>query len=285
MKNDPFKEIRRALEMMNRINAPYEQFQKQLKLSDQMYSPHEQFQKQIQKQLDFSNQMYSPFHQIQAQANQISKALKPLLDSFNLPKIALDTGISEVLKNQQYWIESVNKISGFSYPKITEWHDTLSKLAHSSLVTTSMTVPNEIFDSLTELKPHLDFEPPVSEGASDLPSTITVRTSEQEDKKKPTWQELVVLLLAIWQTIAPYHISYLESDQQEVQMIEMKKQTSIQEQQLLIESQRLEVEKQQLELMKEQLVHQKGLEEKYDKLIQQIEPHISENQEVRQAEE
>jgi hypothetical protein len=265
----PFEQIRRVLEMMNRINAPYQHIQRQFDQISRMSQPF----LQIQKQLSQTNQMPSPPHQILLQSNQIASALRPLVANLNQP--GLSSRLSEVIQSQQKWIDQVKLISGFNHPKIPEWHSTLYKLANSSLVNTSVTVPGDIYDSLNELTSQI--EVPKNEGSSDLPGTITVRATEQSGQNKLTWYELLALLIAIWQTIAPYHISYLEGEQQQLIVNEMKKQTSLQEQHLLIDSQRLEVEKQQLELTREQLAQQKELEEKYDQLIRMIESHISES--------
>lgn len=274
MKNDPFEQIRRVQAMMNKIHSPFHEIQKQILWANQISSP----VLAIQKQIAMSNQINSTFQHIYSQANQITEALRPLVD-FRLKQSVLTSGVSEVIKNQQHWINYVNQVSGFSYPKITKWHSTLSKLANSSLLNMSVAIPEGIYSSLDELTSQLDDEMTIKEGVSDLPAQITVSTQEQSEDKKLTWLELLTILLAIWQIIAPYHVLYLEGKQQEEQLMEIRKQSSLQEQQLQINAQRLEIEKQQLELTKEQLAIQKELNEKYDQIIRMIEPIVSENQE------
>lgn len=260
---DNYDSFRRMQEMIEKMNRPIREWQKQ---------------SEFLRQFNFSNQSLL---RIQEQTNIISNSFKPLLASeivaqWNSPNVS---GLLELVNRQHQWMEQIKLSHGFDLHKIHEWQNTISKLAHSPLLQSTITIPDQINDHLDELAEQLEVTIQKNEASNDLTSQITVRQTKQtqDDKDKMTWSGLLLLLLAIWQTIAPYHIEYLNSDQITKQMIEDGRKTSLLEQQLIIESQRLELEKEQLELIKEQSAKQYELEQKYDQLLKMLDPIIEEH--------
>lgn len=250
----PFEHFRRLHEIMEKANLPLREWQRHSELIK-----------------DFSNQNRI-LQEIQDKHEIMIKSVLPSLAGQNtLQWDALKAnGLLEPLYYPR-WLDQLN-LATADLAKISDWQNTLDKLAQSSLLQSSMFVPSYLLDQLDELTSEIEATYPKQEGSSDLASQLTVQVPEtnkvtNEKRDGINWPEFFATLVAIMSIISNYHIASLGNVQQAEQMVEEKKQTALMEQQLIIDSQRLQIEREQITIAKEQLAHQEALEKKYDELL------------------
>lgn len=232
--------------MFERINRPILQLQ--------------QLQSISQPAIDIAHQMES-----------LHLKLAPFFTEIRLAQESISPAVESILRTQAIMNNDIANLAASVKEsarfQIEQWESTLEMIANISVP--NIEIPNIIYPRIQELASSIVDIIPEEFKADAIPQT----PSEKTDKPLITWQDLLnflIFVLSVFQVIQGMQDNVNDQKHNQEILIEMKKQTELQEKQL-------EIEQQRLELDKEQVQKYGHLEKELNDLLETIKPLIPEN--------